>query len=176
MGRRFINSQQSQRQPLLQLLRVPHKTKLHISYKLLGGFGWWLSGTGSFPLDRYHVGSAIEWPFHQTLIHLYPSTSCRQDKFWKEDFVVGLGFLPPSTGSPTWLQEVATSGSIFLPAKSLSQGHLHRFPGASPVPGLWLVPDMPPTSRFPFSLPGLSCPPHTWSPSQFSSPLVLSHP
>lgn len=34
-----------------------------------------------------------------------------------------------STGSPAWLEEVVTSGSIILPARSLSLSGSHMFPG-----------------------------------------------
>ena len=40
----------------------------------------------------------------------------------------------PSTGSPVWLKEVYTSGSVSSIARSFSQSHFCRQPGASPHP------------------------------------------
>jgi hypothetical protein len=49
----------------------------------------------------------------------------------------------PSTGSPAWLQEGATSGSISPTAETLVYGHSFRLPGGSPISGHWHDPEMP---------------------------------
>jgi hypothetical protein len=72
-----------------------------------------VSGIGSLPWDGSQVGLDTGWLFPQSLLHLYPCASCRQDKFWVEGFVGGL-MSPPSTGSPAWLQGEATSVSLSL--------------------------------------------------------------
>jgi hypothetical protein len=51
------------------------------------------SGIGSCPWDGSQIGPAIGWPFPQSLLHLCPCISGRQDKFWDKSFVVGLMFL-----------------------------------------------------------------------------------
>jgi hypothetical protein len=49
-----------------------------------------VSCVGSLLWDWSHFGSVIAWFFPQSLIHLYPFTSCRQDQFRVEGFVRGL--------------------------------------------------------------------------------------
>jgi len=88
--------------------------------------------------------------------------------------------LYPSTGSPAWLQEVATLGST-SPLLGVSACLPRRHPGAFPpsltsVPGLWHILEMP-LSQFPFSLlysPCTWCPPFPMpSPTQFPPSLHL---
>ena len=46
-------------------------------------------------------------------------------------------YLYPSNGSPSGVQEVAISGSISPPARSISYSYAHRLSGTSPIPGHW---------------------------------------
>ena len=71
-----------------------------------------IPGIGVCPWDESQVGLVIGWPFPQSLIHFCPCISFRQDKFWVESSVGGLVF-NFSTGVTAWLQEVASSCSIF---------------------------------------------------------------
>ena len=88
-----------------------------------------------------------------------------------------VGWYPySSTGSPAGLQEVATS-DFMPPAASHSSSHPHRLPGASPIPGLWHILEMPPSCLLPISIlfPLISlhvCDPQT--PFPFPSPLPHS--
>jgi hypothetical protein len=52
---------------------------------------------------------ASHWPYPQSLFHLYPSTSCRQDKFWIESFVGG--FISTSLH---WKSHLATGSGLFI--------------------------------------------------------------
>ena len=63
------------------------------------------------PWDWSQVGLVICWPFLQTLLYLCPCIHLDRTYFgWK---VLWVGWCPyPSSGDPTWLQEVASSGSI----------------------------------------------------------------
>ena len=54
-----------------------------------------------------------------SLLYLCPYTYCRWMHFGLKILWVGC-FSYPSTGSPAWLQEMATSGSIFITARSLA--------------------------------------------------------
>lgn len=38
-------------------------------------------GITSCPWHGFYLGSSTDWPFSQTLLHLCPYTSCRQDRF-----------------------------------------------------------------------------------------------
>ena len=94
--------------------------------------------------------------------------------FWSKVLWVSC-FPPHSTGSPAWLEEMATSVSITLSTKSLSYGHPHTLPGQYHIPDLWLVSEISPLISIltPNSLlnPFL----HTWSlfPCSFLPPLPL---
>ena len=70
-----------------------------------------VSGVGIYPWDGSQVGTLIGCPFLQSLFHLCPYISFRQDKFWVKSFVGRLVSLS-SIGGPAWLQEVASSGSM----------------------------------------------------------------
>jgi hypothetical protein len=69
--------------------------------------------------DGSQVGAVIGWPFPQSLslfvpVHLVGRTYFRAEALW-------MGCCPyPSTGSPAWPQEVVTSESTSLTARSLS--------------------------------------------------------
>lgn len=68
-----------------------------------------------------------------------------------------------SIGSLAWLQGVNISGSIFSAARSLRQGHLHRFLKISPVLNFQLIPEMPPLQcqySIPVVTPSVLLPPH----------------
>lgn len=49
-----------------------------------------MSGVGSLTWDGSQVRAVTGWLLPQSLLHPYPWASCRQDKFWVEDFVGGL--------------------------------------------------------------------------------------
>lgn len=66
-----------------------------------------VSGVNSVTWDGSQVGVVIVWLLPRSLLHLYPCTSCRQDKFWVKGFIDRCP--PASSGSPAWLQEVALS-------------------------------------------------------------------
>jgi hypothetical protein len=125
--------------------------------------GWF-----SLSWDGSQVGAVIGWPFPQPLLHLYPCTSCRRDKFFDESFRGWVGVPLPLLGSATWLQEVATSVSISAATKSLSLGHPQRL--------LELIQGCLPTGILPVSqpshLPALPTP----DPLPHSIPLLLLCP
>ena len=77
-----------------------------------------VSEIGSLTWNVSQVGPIIGWLFSQSLLHLYPCASCRQDKFYVESFVCGL--MPPVLYLKSQLQEVTTSASISPPGRSLS--------------------------------------------------------
>ena len=65
-----------------------------------------------------------------------------------------VGWYPySSTGSPAGLQEVATS-DFMPPAASHSSSHPHRLPGASPIPGLWHILEIPSHTLISIHSPG----------------------
>ena len=80
-----------------------------------------VSGLGSCPRNESQVGPVISWPFPQSLLHLCPCRSCRQDIFWVKRFVGGLVSL--STGSRAWVLVAASSCSISPTARRLSYCH-----------------------------------------------------
>jgi hypothetical protein len=87
--------------------------------------------------------SSLASYWSQSLWHLCPYTSYRQDKFGVEGFFFGVG-----RGVSCMDTEVATSGSISPTARKLTLNHPHRLPGAFPIPGLWHVQKMPPPAAF----------------------------
>jgi hypothetical protein len=84
-----------------------------------------VSGIVFLTWDGSQVGPVIGWLFPQTLLHLDPYTSYRQDRFGVEGFVGGLMSLLPSTGSPAWLQEVATS--VYTHTHTHTRTHTHTY-------------------------------------------------
>jgi hypothetical protein len=70
-----------------------------------------VSDTSSCLWYGSQVGLVIGCPFPQSLLHLCPCTSYRQDTFWVEGFMDGLMSISLHW-EPAWLQEVAISGSI----------------------------------------------------------------
>jgi hypothetical protein len=118
------------------------------SGQLLGGTSQTLMLGSCLQAKQSIINSTRDWFFCLwdesevepiRLLHLCLCTSYEQDKFWVNVFWVGC-YPYPSTGSPAWLQEVATSGSIFSTTRSLSYSHPHRLPGVSPFLGLWHIP------------------------------------
>jgi hypothetical protein len=80
-----------------------------------------------------------------------------------------------SIGSPAWLQEVATSGSISPIARSLSYSHSIRPFGASSIPGLWHILHVAPTAYISLCSPYIRPPPTLLcSPVSSTSSLILS--
>jgi len=49
-----------------------------------------VSGAAYLTMSGFQVEPGIGWLFPQSLCHLYPCASCRQDKFGIEGFVGGL--------------------------------------------------------------------------------------
>ena len=62
----------------------------------------------AFPGHGFQVGLVIGWLFLQSLLHLYPWISFRQDNFWVKGFVGGLVSLSVLLGSC-----LATGGILF---------------------------------------------------------------
>ena len=79
-----------------------------------------------FSLGKSLVGHSLN------LLYLCLCTSYK-DTFWIEGLWMGC-WPYPYTGSPSWLQEVTISWSIFFTARSLRLRHLHRHPGYSYCP------------------------------------------
>jgi hypothetical protein len=65
--------------------------------------------TGEQDLSIQHC--PYNWPFLQSLFHLWTYTSFKQDKIYLKILWVCL-YLYTSTGDPAWRQEMASSGSI----------------------------------------------------------------
>ena len=89
-------------------------------------------GIGSCSLNGFQFRQVIGWTFPQSLLYLCLCTSYK-DTFWIEGLWMGC-WPYPYTGSPSWLQEVTISWSIFFTARSLRLRHLHRHPGYSYCP------------------------------------------
>ena len=72
-----------------------------------------MSGTGTFPWNVSQVGPVIGWSFLQSVLHLCPWISFRQEILGVENFVGGLVSLSYiyTTGSAL-IQGVAYSGFI----------------------------------------------------------------
>ena len=65
-----------------------------------------------------NFGAVISYPFPQSLLY-FPCTPCSRTHLGSK--VLWAGCCPyPSTGSPAWRQEVATSGSLCPTARSLN--------------------------------------------------------
>ena len=71
------------------------------------------SGIGSLSRHGFQAGQVIGWPFPQFLLHLYPWKSVGKTNCWLQVLWLGLYF-NLSIRSLAWLQEIASSGSIFL--------------------------------------------------------------
>jgi len=80
--------------------------------------------------------------------------------------------LPSSTASPTWLQEMATSYSIFPADRNLSWSHPNKLHGAFPVPRIQLVPERPLTDFHSHSQLSLA----SRLPISGTHPCTLPHP
>ena len=97
-----------------------------------------MSGVSSLTWDGPQVGAVIGWLIPQSLLHLCPCISFRQDKFWVKSFVGGLVSLSLHW-SLALLQEMAILRSISFTIRSLSQpsgSHLcqEQSPGTGPDP------------------------------------------
>jgi hypothetical protein len=83
-----------------------------------------VSREGTLSWQGSQARGVISWPFLQFLLHFNPAHLVARTT------ILLLGWcLSPFTGSLAWLQEMASSGSIFPIARSLSEGHPHRFLG-----------------------------------------------
>lgn len=85
-----------------------------------------VSEVGSLP-QHGSQGAVIGWPLPQFPYHLYPSTSCRQDKLWVEKVLWLDWCLNPSTVSLAWLEEMA----LEAPYRPLLGVLANRFLGIS---------------------------------------------
>jgi hypothetical protein len=91
-----------------------------------------VSGVSALTWDVSQVGAVIHWLFPQPLLHLYPCTPCRQDRFGVEGFVGGLLSL-----SLLWKSCFTPGGvhfSLYPPLVGISAT---LPPVGSPVPGLF---------------------------------------
>jgi hypothetical protein len=81
--------------------------------------------SGSCPWDGSEVGAVIDWPFLQSLWHLGPCISCRQDTFWVKGFVGGLILIPPLGVTLYWWE-------LIFPLLVVSRAHSFLARGGSP--------------------------------------------
>jgi hypothetical protein len=140
-----------------------------------------VSDTSSCLWYGSQVGLVIGCPFPQSLLHLCPCTSYRQDTFWVEGFMDGLMSISLHW-EPAWLQEVAISGSISplrgvsaraTPIDSLEPPHPRSLVHPRDAPPLSCL---LPTHLFSLFLPSLSRSPYTLSPHPCSPPHLFSYP
>jgi hypothetical protein len=110
----------------------------------------------------WHVSS---WASHwlavpQSLLHLYPCASYKQDTFWTEDFVV-------------WLMSSSLHGNSYLAIEVATSVSLSPLP---PIASARVTPrDAPHQLSFLLLAFYIPCP-HSWSLSLFSSPSLPSIP
>ena len=86
-----------------------------------------MSGIGSCLWDGSQFVTVIACQFPLSLLHLCPCTSYMENILWVALLILLLGILPR--------YGVATSGSISLPARSISENDPHSCL-ATPIPGL----------------------------------------
>lgn len=88
---------------------------LHVSLSLISLI---ISGIESLLWHELQVGPVICWKVPQFLVHIYPDTSCRQDKLWIS--VLLLDWCAYISIDLACLKEVAVSSSEYPIAYSLS--------------------------------------------------------
>ena len=67
----------------------------------------------------FQIGPVVVQPFPQSILHHFPCTFFREDKFWVDGFMDRL--MPHSFHCRLWLQEVATSFFIYPAGNSFSK-------------------------------------------------------
>lgn len=128
-----------------------------------------MSVVGSFPWRGCQVGTVLV--SYSLKLHFIFILACLVGRGTLVVQVLEFGYCPlPSTGSPAWLQEEVTLGSIYPAARSLRSG-------PSIVPGVHLVPET--SSPFPsvshyshlYLTPTLQIPDPTLVPLSIPSPI-----